>query len=181
MKNILIGSSFLFMMLLPISSFADWNQGQAGHHGNHNYYHYHDHPHWGVQVATFYPDEYYSVWAGGNRYYYDDGIYYNYAGGQYVVAQPPVGVVVGAIPSDFQPVVINGVTYYTNNGTYYVYTPDGYKVVTAPQTTLTVNVPRGNGYVAVILRRSGNGYVGPQGEFYSSFPQVSQLRIMYGK
>ena len=51
-------------------SYADW-----GHHGSHSYYHYHDHPHFGVHVASFYPAEYYPVWVGGTRYYYDDGIY----------------------------------------------------------------------------------------------------------
>jgi len=37
------------------------------------------------------------------------------------------------------------------------------------------------GYNAVVLKPSGKGYVGPQGEFYSEFPKVSQLQLMYGK
>ena len=115
-------------------SFADGGEGQyAGHHGAHQYYHYHDHPHFGVHPASFYPGEYFSVWAGGTRYYYDDGIYYSYLGGNYVVAAPPVGAVVSTIPVDFQPVFINGVTYYRDNGTYYVRTSVGYKVVLPPR------------------------------------------------
>jgi len=121
----------LILIALPKLSHADWDR--AGHHGSHHYYRYHDHPHFGVHVDTFYPDEYYPLAVSGARYYYDDGLYYTYSGGYYVVAPPPVGAVVSAIPSDFQAVVINGVTYYTNNGTYYVYTPSGYKVVSLPQ------------------------------------------------
>jgi len=47
--------------------------------------------------------------------------------------------------------------------------------------TVTVNVPNNNGsYTAVVLRRSGNGYVGPQGEYYDQVPSTAQLRVMYG-
>jgi hypothetical protein len=46
----------------------------------------------------------------------------------------------------------------------------------------TVNVPNDRGgYNAVIIKRSGNGFVGPQGEYYPEFPKVFQLKLMYGK
>jgi len=48
--------------------------------------------------------------------------------------------------------------------------------------TVTVNVPNSNGsYTAVVLKRSGNGYVGPQGEYYDQVPTTAQLQAMYGK
>ena len=48
--------------------------------------------------------------------------------------------------------------------------------------TVTVNVPNNNGgYTAVVLRRSGNGYVGPQGEYYDQVPSTAQLQAMYGR
>lgn len=48
--------------------------------------------------------------------------------------------------------------------------------------TATVNVPNSNGgYTAVVLKRSGNGYVGPQGEYYDQIPTTEQLQAMYGK
>lgn len=56
-----------------------------------------------------------------------------------------------------------------------------------PETTysgdsVTVNVPNSNGsYTAVVLKRSGNGYVGPQGEYYDQIPSTQQLQAMYGK
>ena len=48
--------------------------------------------------------------------------------------------------------------------------------------TVTVNVPDSNGgYTAVVLKRSGNGYVGPQGEYYEQVPSTAQLQAMYAK
>jgi hypothetical protein len=48
--------------------------------------------------------------------------------------------------------------------------------------TVTVNVPNSNGsYTSVVLKRSGNGYVGPQGEYYDQVPTTAQLQAMYGK
>ena len=45
-----------------------------------------------------------------------------------------------------------------------------------------VNIPNAKGtYTPVAIKRSGIGYVGPQGEFYSEFPRVEQLKLMYGK
>jgi hypothetical protein len=48
--------------------------------------------------------------------------------------------------------------------------------------TVTVNVPNSSGgYTAVVLKRSGNGYVGPQGEYYDQVPSTEQLQAMYGR
>jgi len=48
--------------------------------------------------------------------------------------------------------------------------------------SVTVNVPNSSGgYSAVVLRRSGNGYIGPQGEYYNQVPSVEQLQAMYGR
>jgi len=48
--------------------------------------------------------------------------------------------------------------------------------------TATVNVPNASGgYTAVVLKRSGNGYLGPQGEYYDQIPSTEQLQAMYGR
>ncbi len=50
------------------------------------------------------------------------------------------------------------------------------------QNEFTVNIPNDHGgFTAVVIKRSGNGFTGPQGEFYPEFPKVFQLKIMYGK
>ena len=47
--------------------------------------------------------------------------------------------------------------------------------------SFTVNVPNSQGgYTALVIQSSGSGYVGPQGEYYSSFPSVPQLQATYG-
>jgi hypothetical protein len=195
-------------------SYADWTfgvnvGGPEHHHDDHHSYRWHDHPHYGYRTH-FLPDGYFTIWAGGRRYFYSDGLYYDYVGnGEYVIVNPPIGAFVSSIPPDFQSVDINGRIYYTDGGIYYILTQHhGYKVVpqpvvyspqqvivTEPQVTTVVttqapetqdafpiNVPNNSGgYTSVVVKRSGNGYVGPQGEFYATFPSVAQLKAMYGK
>jgi hypothetical protein len=199
------------LILLAFSrlSYADWsvgvNLGGPGyHHDDRRFYRWHDHPHYGLHLH-FLPDGYRTIWVGGARYFYYDGLYYSYVGnGDYVLVDPPIGAYVDVIPPDFQAVNINGRVYYTDNGVYYILTRHhGYKVVTGPvvytqpqvvvtqappavveyaQDSFPVNVPNNRGgYTSVVIKKSGNGYVGPQGEFYASFPSVAQLKAMYGK
>jgi hypothetical protein len=48
--------------------------------------------------------------------------------------------------------------------------------------TVTVNIPNSvGGYNTLNLKRAGDGFIGPQGEFYSTFPTFQQLMLMYGK
>jgi len=213
----LLGLLVLVFSAFPVISYADWSIGIGvgdhhddhwGHRDDHRFYGWHDHPHWGMHIH-FLPAGYFTVWVGGTRYYYYDGLYYNYVGdGDYVIVNPPVGAYVAAIPPDFQPVSINGRIYYTDNGVYYILTQHhGYKVVMAPvvyaqpapvvyaqpvqqvvtapagdQDSFPVNIPNNSGgYSTVVIKKSGNGYVGPQGEFYATFPSVAQLKAMYGK
>jgi hypothetical protein len=144
------------------------------------------------------------VWPGP---YYGDPYYYHYYSPYY--ADPyyyPTYVV--APSSSYQPVVVNGVTYYVNNGVYYIYTQYGYQAVATPagsavpaaaviqaapatvvaatstdtDDSISINIPNNKGgYTAVLLKRSGKGFIGPQGEFYNEFPKVSQLQVIYGK
>ncbi len=147
--SLLIFLSVSILLIWPKISYADGDDGHhAGNHGEHQYYHYHDRPYFGRHVDNFYPNEYYWVSVGGSRYYYDDGIYYDYVGGNYVVVRPPIGAIVATIPSDFRLVVIGGMTYYTDNGIYYVYTPTGYLVV-SPPVVQSVPVTAVNGVVQV--------------------------------
>ena len=184
MRNIFkIMFGFLILSLLiirPTLAYADWH----GHGGGHGYGHGYGHSSFGVDLSLW-PD----------RYYYDP-VYYSAP--DYVLISPP----------NYQPIVVNGVTYYVNNGNYYLYTGYGYQLISAPTTmaqaapavaalpiqvtvpttspdtddSFTLNIPNDKGgYTAVVIKRSGKGFVGPQGEFYSEFPKVAQLKVMYGK
>ncbi len=206
MKNIakisILLSAVGLLALAPTASYADRHHDDR--HSSHHNYHYQDRPNFGLRVS-FLPDNFFTVSLGRSHYYYSDGLYYNRAGSNYIIVRPPMGAVVRALPVEYRPVTINGVTYYVDNGTYYIYTRNGYQVVPQPATIVqaapvqaspvvvnaspattysddayTVNIPnyRG-GYTAVAIKRSGRGFVGPQGEFYNDFPRVEQLKVMY--
>ena len=45
----------------------------------------------------------------------------------------------------------------------------------------SVNIPNVHGgYNVVVIKQSGEGFVGPQGEYYPEFPKVFQLQMKYG-
>ena len=139
-----------------------------------------------------------SIGFGGGKYYYGSGLFYRTYQHQYVVVPPPAGVVVYSIPAQYNQVVIDGMIYYTYNGVYYTRVPQGYQVVQPPPVVVeaasvtttslpdeeqifTVNIPlTQGGYKAVAIRRDGEGFQGPQGEYYPEFPKVQQLKVMYG-
>jgi len=178
---------------------------------DHHYYGWHDHPHYGWHMHHLPPGYYTIWVDGIKYYYYDGLYYSYAGDGDFVLVNPPYGAYVSAIPPDFQAMIVNGRTYYTNNGVYYVFTDRGYRVVHPPdvyqqppveivaqpqqvvvaapasapevaQDSFPINIPNNNGgYTAVVIKKSGTGYVGPQGEFYPTFPSVAQLKAMYGK
>ncbi len=184
----------------------DWDDHSWGHSrsDHHHYYYHHEHyepfPFFGRAIFTL-PGGYVSLIFGGSRYYYYDGIFYRKHLDGFEVVTPPVGVILRLPPPECSPVIIDGTTYYVGNGIYYLNTPQGYEVVTPPAATViktaqslptqsipatneafTLNIPNNRGgYTAVILQRSGTGFVGPQGEFYQDFPSVEQLKVMYVK
>ena len=143
----------------------------------------------------------------GAKYYYDRGCFYKKHNGFYISISAPIGAIVASIPINHERVVIRGKTYYYHDDICYIKRPGGYMVVEDPFDRLTdiaedipierqkvlvspsssdkiytVNVPNKNGsYTPVILVKSGEGYLGPQGEYYPDFPKVEQLKEMYGK
>lgn len=124
-----------------------------------------------------------------------------------IIYREPRPIIITSIPYGCRKVRVDGRHYYTYNDTYYIEVAGGYQIVDRPHGRysdddrdrdddnedyrhrqnrggdgLTVNIPnRNGGYTAVTLKRSGSGYTGPQGEYYSDFPKVEQLREMYEK
>ena len=117
-------------------------------------------------VVTYLPTGYRTVFIGGTAYYEYDNVYYQPSSGGYVVVQPPVAA------ND----------YVSPN---VVYAPVPY-VATPTQPSegepVTVNVRTSRrGTIAITLMRYSNGFVGPQGEFYPSFPTTNELRARYDR
>ncbi|MCK9613978.1 MAG: hypothetical protein M0R48_00545 [Candidatus Omnitrophica bacterium] len=159
-----------------------WHGGQQGNWRNWGYHHPRGY-HWyggswwfgdaliqslviGATLSTL-PPSYRIVYVGRTPYYYDGAYYYKpYRSGYVVVADPTVAPVVVA-----SPVVVQAAPPTTN---------------IEPQVqssgVITINVPNSKGgYTPVQLTKYSNGYLGPQGEFYSGSPTVEQLKALYGQ
>ncbi len=160
------------LFLSPVVlSYADWNDHDHSHSSSHGHdsdhsgdhhrdsdrHHDNDHGHGG----SWHRDR---AYVGINFYTWPDTYYYAppyYAPMDQTMIAPPVYEPVAA-PADID-----------NSG--YIGAQD------IPDS-ITVNIPdKTGGYTAVTLKRSGTGFIGPQGEFYPVFPKVSELEIIYGK
>jgi len=145
--------------------------------------------------------------SNGARHYYRDGNWYRHGlmGFDIAVSALAIGALIDSLPPRHTTVVVSGTPYYYYNDYYYEpYQRGGYVVVPPPtlvqpvqvvstmpativttatvQDVSTVNIPNSHGgYTAVTLKRAGNGFVGPQGEYYSENPTVEQLKVLYGK
>lgn len=126
----------------------------------------------GAYVSAIPPD-FQPVSVNGRVYYTDNGVYYVLTHHGYKVVPAPV------VYEQPEPVVVEQPQQIV------VTTPPPVPVSTVPvdsQESFPVNIPNNSGgYTTVVLKKSGNGYVGPQGEFYATFPSVAQLKTMYVK
>jgi hypothetical protein len=131
----------------------------------------------GAIVATL-PEQRNVVVVNGYPYYSYDNVYYQQCPSGYVVVAPP-NVVQPVVVQQQQPVVQTVVAPAT-----VVSQSQPAMVPAAPAAgEFPVNILNSDGktYTAVLIRQKGNGYVGPQGEFYPAFPKVEQLKAMYAK
>ena len=143
----------------------------------------------------------------GDRYYFHGGRFYRPSRFWFDIAVvvPPFGSIVEALPFGYSVMMIGGVPYFYFQGTYFRPCPSGYIVVPVPAPTtaaapaapavpqpqsqkitpgdsVVINVPDKNGsYTPVTLVKYGNGFIGPQGEYYAGHPTVAQLKVLYGK
>jgi Family of unknown function (DUF6515) len=123
-------------------------------------------------VVTTLPQGYQPVIIDGVPYYIINGVTYMYTPyGYQVVPQPNTIVMQNNSPA---PAPINVVV--PNSPPSPSVTPNNV------DDSYTVNIPNSKGgYNLVTLKRSGNGFIGPQGEFYTEFPRIEQLKLMYAK
>jgi hypothetical protein len=123
-----------------------WYDGAHGHR------HYYPVTGWRVHAP---PRHVHWVPWHGARYGYYNGVWYQPYGATYVVARPPVGIVVSGLPAFATAVAIGGVSYLYANGVYYRDRgDDSYEVVPSP----------------VVVSTSGDG--GPMRTFV--YPKLGQ-------
>ncbi|MGA2091014.1 MAG: hypothetical protein ABSH12_06100 [Endomicrobiales bacterium] len=142
---------------------------------------------------------------GHHGYYFRGGHWWL---GDAIVEGLVVGTVIATLPPHCSTVYVGGIPYYFDGTYYYQGSPNGYVVVQPVEpmqnrpVTSYENVPvqsqpaspiHNTGSVTTIISNSdgtstkvmlvkkGNGYVGPDGEFYESMPTMKQLKAVYGK
>ncbi|MCX5705027.1 MAG: hypothetical protein NTZ92_03070 [Candidatus Omnitrophica bacterium] len=90
-----------------------------------------------------------------------------------------IGSVVARSPSYRETVYVNSAFVEAPD---VVYVPSVNQPQVFDRETVIINVPsRNGGSIAITLVRQSNGFVGPQGEFYSALPTAEQLRVRYGR
>jgi len=141
---------FTLLISQPTPSYA-WEHGHQGHSTGHGYHeHGFYHSHFGLGF-NYAPIAYY------DPYYYSSYYYPNYYTPGELVSPPVVET----------PEVVAQ--------------PSTTVVTTDTDDSFTINIPNSvGGYTSVVIKRSGDGFIGPQGEYYSVFPKISQLKVMYG-
>jgi hypothetical protein len=138
-------------------------------------------------VVKVIPSDYRAIVINGVTYYTDNGIYYVYTRNGYQVVPQPVTVVqtitpVPVVVTQNPPAVVTAQAVTTQSTTAVPVQITVNQATPNSDELFTVNVPNDKGgYTAITLKRVGNGFVGPQNEYYSEFPRVSQLKAMYGK
>jgi hypothetical protein len=90
-------------------------------------------PRQGTRV-TILPHGYRTVPWHGTRYYYFSGSWYVSSSGSYIVALPPIGLLVPFLPSFYTTIWVSGIPYYYAGGVYYIWEPaeQSYRVTKAP-------------------------------------------------
>lgn len=161
-RRVVIGVLALVLFVPPAQA-HERSRGRSRH--SLPYYVSQNYPAYGKVVVRL-PGNYISVVIGGRRYYHCDGVFYRRYVRNYVVVAPPHPG--GSIREEI--IVTAG-----PGGDYGKSAKD-------TQDVFTVYIPDSRGgYTPVTLKRSGDGFLGPQGEFYPEFPKVEQLRVMYVK
>ncbi len=97
------------------------------------YHHHRYYPRQGTRVTAL-PRGYRTVPWHGTRYYFFGGSWYLSSSSGFLVALPPVGLLVPFLPSFYTTIWVGGIPYYYAGGVYYIWEPaeQSYRVTTAP-------------------------------------------------
>ena len=193
LPKLLIISMLGMSMLLTTTRAEAWDW-------RHKYKHeHHRHNDFGKIVFKL-PWDFITIVVDGRKYKYHDGHYYKKHSHGWKYVRAPRGACITRLPRGHKKVRIGKRHYYVHNGVYYISVSNGYEVVKDPTPgysvtkrvkvyadhddydfeTFTLKIPRKyGGYESIRLTRDGEGFVGPQGEYYDRFPRVAQLRVIY--
>jgi len=151
-KKIFLCGKIFVITLLGILFLAQADETFAGQHAFKGY-----HPYFQGKAFTA-PDNYVSVTLGGFKFCFNNGTCRAFRRQNYAFVPAPVVCVPERVIAARAPVV---------------------KEIS--ENTVVVTIPNLRGsYTSVIITKRGNGYIGPQGEYYPDGPTVAQLQLLYG-
>jgi hypothetical protein len=90
-----------------------------------------DYPQVGTAVSNL-PEGYVPVNFGGERFYFQGGVWYQASAPGYVIVDPPTGITVPSLPPGYTTVWVGEDPYYYSTGIYYLGVPGGYEVTLPP-------------------------------------------------
>ena len=199
----LVMGGMMSVVLVQPTEAGAWQRAKRHSYRNHGYYH-HGHPanypRGNSGFVLSFPAEFIRISLGGKTYHYHKGAYYLKDRHIYNVVSAPIGACITRLPHGYQKIYVDGVPYYTYNDVHYKHTRNGYEVINKPYSVHAKNTQVGSehqnigmensitlsvrnkegGLVSITVRPSGNGYVGPQGEYYDEFPKIEHLKLIYG-
>jgi hypothetical protein len=152
------------IILLPCPAFAQHHGG--GHHGGYHHGGYYSgyHGWYPTYYGGYYPS--YGAYYYGSPYYTPSSVSYHTDDWLFGVTVLGVSLGIGASVGPKQEVV------YVEKET-----AEAEKV-----DSITVNLINSDRTITpVLFKASGDGWVGPQGEYYASIPSVKKLKVLYGK
>ena len=92
---------------------------------------------------------YYPLLVNGAPFFYDDGIYYQQAGSDYLEVYPPTGAVVQSLPDGAMAIEAGDSTYYYAGGAFYVQQSSGFVIIAPPLGLAVPELPPGAVQVSV--------------------------------
>ena len=169
-KVLIIVLFFTLLMPFGLTQVFAYGHGGGGYHGGGGGYHGYG----GRGYGSF------GLGLSYSPYYYGSGYYYPYYYPEYydtgIIASSPGVETPEIIVQPSTTVVTTASAYSTTEITPLQITP------TDTDNEISINIPNATeGYTSVLMKRSGKGFVGPQGEYYPEFPRVSVLKVIYGK
>jgi hypothetical protein len=78
---------------------------------------------------------------GGQRYFFDAGVWYRPYGRRFMIIAPPLGLILPFLPPYYATIWVGGVPYYYANDVYYVQNAGGYMVVAPPSSQVSETPP----------------------------------------
>ena len=193
----------LLVLIICIDYSNAFARGHRHYRHHRGYYYFHHHhfyrpvsfwfdrivaaPPIGTYVSIL-PNGYTAFSVGGIPYFHFRGVYFRpYTDGYVVVSAPAPAVVSSSSPTDRSQ--LNTKKEDTENAstdTTSAASIDNSMLSKEKQEssadTVVINIPNEDGsYTPVTLVKHGEGYLGPQKEYYTGHPTVAQLRVLYGK